>query len=126
MLAIDSTYQTNKDECPLVLFGKTGSYGKFHAIGIALTKKEDQESYKFVFDFFSRACVIHPECVMADGDTSITEVVHSTSARLMCFTHVLRNCNEKLAGIRASDPDISKRIANIIRWMMNLSMYCTD
>ena len=54
MLAIDSTYQTNKDECPLVLFGKTGSDGKFHAIGIALTKKEDQESYKFVFNFISR------------------------------------------------------------------------
>ena len=44
MLALDATYQTNMEECPVIIFGKTGSDGKFHAVGFALTKKEDKES----------------------------------------------------------------------------------
>ena len=118
MLALDATYQTNMEECPVIIFGKTGSDGKFHAVGFALTKKEDKESYKFVLDWISRTSKKQPECVMADGDTAITAAILSTfpnATRMMCFTHVVRNTNERMAGIRALDPAISQRISNDIR-----------
>ena len=111
MLALDATYQTNMEECPVIIFGKTGSDGKFHAVGFALTKKEDKESYKFVLDWISRTSKKQPECVMADGDTAITAAILSTfpnATRMMCFTHVVRNTIERMAGIRALDPAISQ------------------
>ena len=118
MLALDSTYQTNMDECPVIMFGKIGADGKFRPIGLVLTKKEDMDSYKLVLDFIRETSKVNPESVMADGDPAITaaaEEVFPNAVRLMCFTHVMRNVNEKLARIRALDPAISQNISNDIR-----------
>ena len=100
MLALDATYQTNMEECPVIIFGKTGSDGKFHAVGFALTKKEDKESYKFVLDWISRTSKKQPGCVMADGNTAITAAILSTfpnATRMMCFTHVVRNTSQRIS-----------------------------
>ena len=85
MLALDSTYQTNMDECPVIMFGKIGADGQFQPIGLALTKKEDMESYKLVLDFIRETSEVNPESVMADGDHAITaaaEEVFPTAVRL--------------------------------------------
>lgn len=104
-IAIDATYKLNWLDFPLMVFGTVDRMKRFHPLAYACCSHEKTHDYHFIFDSIKNAIKKHldkdfePETLIADGADAIRNGFYNCfeSAKLdiMCFAHVLRNCNKR-------------------------------
>ena len=118
VLSVDSTYQTNSEDCPLIFFGSCSKYGKFNGIGAILSNREDKKAFDFLFEFVKENAEPSPTAVMADADKAISSSIKDKlpgSVRLTCFFHVMKNVKQKLAKVKSSDKAVYNKILDDLR-----------
>ena len=118
MLSLDSTYQTNTEDCPLIFFGSSNKDGKFNGIGAILSNREDKKAFDFLFDYVKNTAEPLPTAVMADADKAITSSVRDIlpgSKRLTCFFHIMKNVRQRLSRVKTTDKAIYNKIMEDIR-----------
>ena len=73
-LLVDTTYQTNMEGAPVILFGantfETGK--KFVGIGAIISSNEDMVTYDFLLEFVKDESKTLPLAVMGDGSSAIS------------------------------------------------------
>lgn len=104
-IAIDATYKLNWLEYPLMAFGTVDRAKKFHPLAYACCSHEKGHDYEFIFQSVKNAIKTHinkdfePETLIADGAdairTAFYKVFDTAQIDIMCFAHVLRNCNKR-------------------------------
>ena len=118
VLSVDSTYQTNSEDCPLIFFGSSSKDGKFNGIGAILTNREDKTAFDFLFDFVKDNSTPTPTAIMADADKAITSSIRDKlpeSQRLTCFFHVMKNVKQRLTKVRKVDQAVYHKILDDLR-----------
>lgn len=104
-ICIDATYKLNWHGFPLMVLGTVDRTKRFYPLVYACCSHERTSDYTFIFESVKRAIKNHfneefnPEILIADGADSIRNAYYGSfdSAKLdvMCFAHVLRNCNKR-------------------------------
>lgn len=107
-LVVDATYKVNWQGYPFVIIGTVDRSRKFHALAYGCTTNERAEDYEFFFyTLIDAVKAIHnvdlqPTVLIADGSIAIrnacSAVLPSIEVMIMCYVHVQRNVNKKLAG----------------------------
>lgn len=105
-ICIDATYKLNWLGFPLMVLGTIDRAKRFHPLVYACCSHEKAVDYEFIFKSVKDAikthcnCNFEPEIVIADGSHAIRNAFFNSfaSAKLhvMCYAHVLRNCNKQL------------------------------
>ena len=125
VLSVDSTYQTNTEDCPLMFFGSSTKEGKFNGIGAVLSNREDKEAFDFLFDFVKQTAEPVPISVMADADKAITSSLRDKlpqCKRLTCFFHVMKNVRQRLSRVKAIDKSVYNQLMDDIRVLQSSSV----
>ena len=125
VLSVDSTYQTNTEDCPLIFFGSSTKEGKFNGIGAVLSNREDKEAFDFLFDFVKQTAEPVPISVMADADKAITSSLRDKlpqCKRLTCFFHVMKNVRQRLSRVKAIDKSVYNQLMDDIRVLQSSSV----
>ena len=118
VLSFDLTYNTNVEECPILVFGAHPRYGKFSPIGAVFTNREDCQAIEFILKNIKDVAKHSPIAIMADAApviSSAAKVVFPSIPRLICYFHVTENVTKKLAGVRALDNNLACQILGDIK-----------
>ena len=89
VLCVDSTYQTNVEDTPLMFFGSSTKEGKFNGIGAVLSNREDTTAFKFLFETVKEIAEPAPLAIMADADKAISRAIS------YCAPHLFLPPNEE-------------------------------
>lgn len=100
-LHADGTYKTNCPNYPVIVIGTTDKARKFHLVGLALTKRETADDYRFVFESIKNGMMtvsgrnIIARTVVSDAAPAIfngyAKVFDHPTVRIMCWYHVMYN-----------------------------------
>lgn len=100
-LHADGTYKTNCQNYPLIVIGTTDNARKFHLVGLALTKRETADDYRFAFESVKNGMMavnertIKARAVISDAAPAIfngyAKVFDHLTVRIMCWYHVMYN-----------------------------------
>lgn len=97
----DGTQKITTENYPVLVFGSTDKSQQFHLIGLAVSKHERGEDYKFVFDSIQEGMkrvanrVIQPRVIVSDAAHAIQNGYIDSFGEpervIMCWTHVMIN-----------------------------------
>lgn len=104
-LHADATYKLIWQNFPVLMVGTTDLARKFHPIGVAVCKTEQQKDFNFIFSSTKQA--IHnifeadfePEYLIADAASAIHNAAKGVWANIlviMCWFHMLKNVSDKV------------------------------
>lgn len=105
VIGIDATYKLNWLDYPLMVYGTVDREKKFHPLAYACCSHEQTHDFQFIFQSIKTAIKTHldadfePTTMIADGADAIRNAFYgsfdSAELDIMCFAHVLRNCNKR-------------------------------
>lgn len=88
-----------------MVYGTVDRAKKFHPLAYACCSHEKRHDFEFIFQSIKNAIKTHidndfePETPIADGAdairTAFDKAFESAETDIMCFAHVLRNCNKR-------------------------------
>lgn len=104
-ICIDATYKLNWHGFPLMVLGTVDRTKRFYPLVYACCSHERGIDYAFIFDSVKKAIKdqfnedFEPNILVADGADAIRNAFYQSfpAAKLdvMCFAHVLRNCQKR-------------------------------
>ena len=125
ILHFDSTYNTNVEKKPLLLFGCSKVNKPFELIGTVLMSSEDEEGISSVLQFIKDTAVSEPIATMTDGDRAFTAAVNKIfpdTTRLMCWYHVVKNLQDHLKTIKSMDVKLGNQLFEDIKQVRKFAL----
>lgn len=122
-IAIDATYKLNWLDYPLMVYGTVDREKKFHPLAYACCSHEKTHDFQFIFESVKNSIKQHldenfePKTLIADGADAIRNAFYncfeSATLDIMCFAHVLRNCNKRPFTSKANKQLVMDDIRNM-------------
>ena len=116
ILLYDTKHGSNRYGFYLGILSTVDNEGKTRILAISLTKKQDIDTFTWVFEKFKEAFILEPMVMFTDSDAamivSIAEVFQAT-IHLLCIFHIWKNFYSNIMPLlKMSSADVRSRIAN--------------
>ena len=120
VLGSDYTYQLSVDQLNAMMMGLINLIGNYCPYGIMLSNKETADAMKYGLDWTKSENAGQVCGLMGDASTALSCAVKEVfpepdTFKLMCFAHMIKAVNSKLAAVRAREKEVAKEILDDIR-----------
>lgn len=122
-LCADATYKLLWQGFPVLVVGTTDLNRMFHLIGIAVCRSEKEEDFEFLFESVQKSaqkllgCDVAPSALVCDAAAAIPnafkKVFGDDNTVVMCWAHMLKNVQKKVAALVAEKADQKAILADI-------------
>ena len=120
VLGSDYTYQLSVDQLNAMMMGFINLIGSYCPYGIMLSNRETAGAMQYGLHWTKSQNEGQVCGLMGDASTALSCAVKEVfpepdTIKLMCFAHMMKAVNSKLAAVRAREKEVSKQIMDDIR-----------
>ena len=114
VLGTDYTYQLSVDDIMAMMMGYLNLMGSYCPYGVMLSNRETAGAMRYGLDWTKTENEGQICGIMGDAANALSCAVKEvfpdtdTTQKFTCYSHMIKNVNNNLAGVRAKDHDVAK------------------